>query len=919
MIQIIYHSSPEDKSAFFKSATSTNVDAFKDIWLVSHLEAKQILQAELLKVHPLLPSRAIQRASEYWNWLFLVNCPEWTVVSESLIFTWIEEWFALESIDTRYKDISLFYNFFEQFLPILSRDEGSESRELFKEWLFSDPSRRERLEGWFEQCEKFWNLLNERRSLPRPWLLSILLKKETLHFGEVREFYVDLGSDIQQQEVEFLIKMGESHSVNVLVPQSHWSEEYKTLLSVYRKITESENPSVHLASSAKPILPELADFSSVVREVKGAVTQVREWLNSGVPATDIGILSPNIEEYWDLLREHLIIEGVATNKRYMGKVISLPFVQAWLSRLHLRQKEIVQSDLETYLFGLYQNQNGSTLSYADFKKNFSHLYEEEGLRGQLRLPEEIKTSQRLTLQQFIDLLYLDWPIENKKIIDGLADQFIQDLSLSQEWNLSLWLKFLELTLTRSEWPVVEGDEGGVCISHLSHTDWRELSHCLILGCTQSYLREQLKSPAQAQDIFSIENDLGIVLNRAEQTKKEFDLRWFLEKSLKSCILTCSETDFEGQPQTASSHWLRLHKKHQHRLLESNTRWDQLMRDDFLSLDKELGLSEAESPVIAHKLDLEQSLADYQNIQLKKKPSLSASSLSKLDECGFKFYANKILKLKEPKVYDLEIDSMYQGQLLHAILEEIGKRGNDLDFSREELLSIYDGAVEAVASEVAAQPFWKLEKERHFQFVVNFLELEKAWRQQFPHTKIIATEAPFEGFVGVVDDKLLFSKEQNHSSQFPLKGKIDRVDQDSSGNIGLTDYKTSKGANLKSLPNWAKNGQFQMPIYAWSVENGLAEGIPAREAVVANYIFLKEKIKGSGFALKDHVQELADTSGKSKENVSREDKEKYFSEISDVMVDALDRIAQGNFPALPKSFDVCETCDWRTLCRAPHLR
>ena len=156
-------------------------------------------------------------------------------MSESLIFTWIEEWFDQEKIDTRYKDISLFYNFFEQFLPVLSRDEGSDVRELFMEWLRVEPARRERLEGWFEQSEKFWNLLNQRRSLPRPWLLSILLKKDILNFGEVRHFYIDLGSDIQQQEVEFIMRMAEFHPVKVFIPQSDWCGEYPTLLSVYKK------------------------------------------------------------------------------------------------------------------------------------------------------------------------------------------------------------------------------------------------------------------------------------------------------------------------------------------------------------------------------------------------------------------------------------------------------------------------------------------------------------------------------------------------------------------------------------------------------------------------------------------------------------------------------------------------------------
>ena len=138
---------------------------------------------------------------------------------------------------------------------------------------------------------------------------------------------------------------------------------------------------------------------------------------------------------------------------------------------------------------------------VNLRKIFRIFTKSKNLRKQLKLPAENVASQPLSLSRFIDLLYREWPIESRLLLDGLADQFIEDLSPNHLWSLDLWTKYLELTLSRGELPVIENDESGIWVANLSHADWTELSHTIVVGCTQSYLREQLKSPAQAQDIF----------------------------------------------------------------------------------------------------------------------------------------------------------------------------------------------------------------------------------------------------------------------------------------------------------------------------------------------------------------------------------------------------------------------------------
>lgn len=909
MIRVLFHSSPHDKKEYFKSVKSPD-----DVWLVSHLEAKRVIQAQFLLDQKIIASKTVQRASEYWHWLFAVNCPDWTVVSESLIFALIEEWFDFENVDERYQDISLFYNFFEQFLPVLS---GAQ-KDLFEEWMRSDAQREERLAGWWEQSEKFWLILQERKFLPRPWILSILQSKETINYGTAKNFYVDLGTDIQQLELEFLNRIAEHHEVYILVPRSKWADEYSSLFGVYKKLLEQSPATEELPSlSSDKTQIGIEAYPSVVREVKAAVAQIRNWLDEGLHPSEIALLSPNIEEYWDLLREHFVVEGLPTNKRYMGKIISFPFVQTWLSRLHLMQKEIKQSDLENFIFDQYKNNNEKNLSYRDFKKYYSFIYEEDHARANFSLPETLAYDQ-VSLAQFIDVLYREWPVEDKSVLEEIADQFIGDVGLQHVFTYDLWLKYLEMIISRQEFLIIDGDEKGLWIGNVSHVDWTDIKKSIVVGCTQNNLREQLKSPALAQDIFAIENDLGMVLNRVEKTKKEFDLRWFLEKPMAQALLLRSHTDFEGQPQIGSSFWLGLNKIH-NLSLPTVTRWDEVMGASAVRIAEELSIVEPEAALISHKIDIENNIDHFEDIQIKNAISLSASSLKRYFDCGFKFYANKVLNLKEPDVYDLDIDLAYQGQLLHAILEEIGRRKSNLEFSDSELEEIYHIAVKNVSVEAQGQDFWILEKDRHFLFVKNFLELERAWRSQFPTTKIGAVESSLEGYLGVIEDKVVISKDKLAESQFKFNGKVDRIDKDKEGRLGVIDYKTTKGSIL-TLPSWAKDGQFQMPLYTVALEQGLSAEVAPAPVVAASYIFLKEKKRGSGFILNDVPHEVGAPSSKSsKENVTKEKQLEYFNEIFNQIKSVLEGISRGHFPPLPRDFKICDKCNWRTVCRAPHLR
>lgn len=904
MLHVLYYSHPDDKKSFFKK-----VKSHEDVWLVSHAEAKNSIQNEFLAEHNVFSARAVQRASEFWSWMMTVNAPEWSIVSDSLIYALMEEWFDSQDMDARYRDLKLFYNFFEQFLPLFS----GESYELFLEWLQADPEREERLGGWLEWGIQFWEVLQEKKCIPRSWVLSVLLQKENLLFGSARTFYVDLGTDLQQLEVEMILRLAEKHEVKVLAPAPSWRKDYENLFGGYKKFLETRPVEEHLPSSAPSVSLAIATFASASKEVKSAVAQVRQWLDQGVPAHHIGIVSPKVEDYWDILREHLVVEGVALGKKLVAKPISLPHVQTWLSRLRLLRSEFSQPDLESFLFSEYQK-NPLSITYRDFKKNYSFLYEDEAARHKLPLPSPLK-NPTMNLLAFTELLYREWPIENRTLIDKWSDAFIEDVGVKHVFSYHLWLKYLEMIISRDESVIVPADERGVWVGNLSQADWTTLTHALVLGCTQNNLRENLKSPALAADVLTIENDLGVILQRVEQNKNEFELRWFLEKPLKNVGILKPQTDFEGNPQTASSFVLSLPAADSEKLPETS-RWDEVMRLELEGVGRELRWAPQESALLARKLSMEKDVGAYQPVQVTRDLSVSASSFRKIYECGFKFYADKVLRLPEPRLYDLDIDVMYQGNLFHAMLELIGNRGEDLDLSEDDLAEIYNKAVRSLQRDAPAHSFWLHEREKHFQLIKDFLKMEKAWRSQFPGTRIHGTETPFKGYIGAVKGELVLSKDKKHPEQISLSGKIDRIDRDSHGRFSVTDYKTGE-TGLSSVKSWVEKGQFQMPLYAMSLEKGLAENIDSAEVAAAHYLVLKKGERTKGFVLNDVEHELGEI--KKNQSITVEQREELFNQMRQLMVECLEKIARGEFPQIPQDFKICEKCNWSLVCRAPHLR
>jgi CRISPR/Cas system-associated exonuclease Cas4 (RecB family) len=197
-------------------------------------------------------------------------------------------------------------------------------------------------------------------------------------------------------------------------------------------------------------------------------------------------------------------------------------------------------------------------------------------------------------------------------------------------------------------------------------------------------------------------------------------------------------------------------------------------------------------------------------------------------------------------------------------------------------------------------------------------MEKEYRREHPGVQIEGTEVSLSGFLTPVEDTVQMTNHPLGEQSYPFMGKIDRVDKDSKGRYAIIDYKTSQTSSMKSFSSWLENSQFQMSLYTLALEDGLVDSVAKNDVLAAEYIFLKNKKRGSGFIVEEENAEFIGL-GKKIKTISVEQKKEHLSALKVKISDIIKQIESGFFPPKPKETKICDHCHWRPLCRAPHLR
>src|SRR5713226_2147055 len=226
---------------------------------------------------------------------------------------------------------------------------------------------------------------------------------------------------------------------------------------------------------------------------------------------------------------------------------------------------------------------------------------------------------------------------------------------------------------------------------------------------------------------------------------------------------------------------------------------------------------------------------------------SAGQLSEFASCGFKYFAGRILSLREEDEPDYEQSPLESGDAVHEILREIVARG--VDFSDRRV-------AHAAAGEVLAKQYaWRHREARDPAF------FDVQWRSVKQMVKeVIEYETRRRGRDGErppelkPEFELSFAIDESGTAserlRVALEGRIDRLELYRAGQSGrirkikVVDYKTSR--NLSGFADKLKNElgvtDFQIPVYALGALTSFESQLAPDATIEASYLVLRSREK-----------------------------------------------------------------------------
>ena len=248
---------------------------------------------------------------------------------------------------------------------------------------------------------------------------------------------------------------------------------------------------------------------------------------------------------------------------------------------------------------------------------------------------------------------------------------------------------------------------------------------------------------------------------------------------------------------------------------------------------------------------------------------SASQLTQLGQCPFKWFSARLLKLKELPEADSDLGAALRGNLYHRCLElclsQIKTASDLAQFNREQLVRSFSKAEQEL--NLTQLPSWDARRQEH----LDLLALNLATAEFLPSEReVVATETKFDT--------------QWYGLQ--IQGQVDRIDRTDAG-LTIIDYKTSgvTPAGVKDATGKA-NIDIQLAVY----QDAIAGQYPSEIIDTAAYYSIAKQ-KTISRPQKDPV-ELADFARRVKTHLER-----------------------GSYPVSPDiDRKACRYCDYDSVCR-----
>lgn len=285
-------------------------------------------------------------------------------------------------------------------------------------------------------------------------------------------------------------------------------------------------------------------------------------------------------------------------------------------------------------------------------------------------------------------------------------------------------------------------------------------------------------------------------------------------------------------------------------------------------------------------------------------ALSPSAIESYLSCAFRYYADRMLKLRDSEEWDPSTENALKlGRWTHKALELAFDQGRDaasLEASLKSNLDEFYPMVTPAYRRVLEARAEGLARELEIH-MVSFESALEDWREGRP-----LTERRVSGAFGNI----------------PLTGIIDRVDLLREGGTLIWDYKTGD-VREKNLEAQLKHGRVQWLLYRHILEKNL-EGGAERPCWGGGYLNPLKPSRSALFLVEDgnplfeRLLLVFQNAGHPVQVLRRASLEAAETELADIVAQVLENIALGVFTARPRRDQDCNTCAHLALCGRPYL-
>jgi len=275
-------------------------------------------------------------------------------------------------------------------------------------------------------------------------------------------------------------------------------------------------------------------------------------------------------------------------------------------------------------------------------------------------------------------------------------------------------------------------------------------------------------------------------------------------------------------------------------------------------------------------------------------SFSATGLENFAQCPAKFLFVQRLRLRTAASDSTDSFPLYYGQLVHKSLELALQEPEPKLFDPQWLMGYLQRSIELLFPTLPLQTaLHTLIRDQFKKTARHIGRMEETLRELRGPGKTIAFEQEFT------------FEWKGH----PVRGFIDRIDQNANGDLLVIDYKTG---NVDFSPSHIQDGHhFQALVYLIAVEKLF--GKPA-----AGVLFYDLK----KFEIRRGLLRAEAFSAEAKKAITRGHvlEPEKFELITRAGTEAMDRLMgmsdRGHFPATPNAA-ACGLCDYAILCRRAH--